>query len=253
VVVARACLILAGFAACDARLGAARLAPDSSGGSGGGSSDAASGAIDAAPDAPACFNGRVVFLDFEGVTLAQAMTDDATQNQARWIGLTTANVPPYHAGDANRAADISNITDAIRSILGGYPIIVVTTRPATGPYVMVAFGGTKAAVGTGYSYATAFHDCGDTVKSDVAWLSDVVPTSKAADYAVGAIGWALGLQGTSDVDDCMCGWANGCQQSSAHCALHGPISTTNSSSPATTCPGLSTEDEVATFSAAFCQ
>jgi hypothetical protein len=203
-------------------------------------------------DAPACFNGRVVFLSFEGVTLTQAMTDDATQNQASWIGVATANVPAYHAGNMNRATQIMNITSAVQSILGGFPVTVVTTRPLSGPFVMVAFGGTNMTVGSQYTYATSFHDCGDLVKSDVAWVSDTVPTSKAADYAVGAIAWALGLQGTNDPTDCMCEWANSCVQSSTHCSLHGPISTTTSSSPATTCPGLTTQDENATFSQAFC-
>ena len=217
--------------------------------------DAAPVPIDAppaTPDAPACFNGRVVFLAFEGVTLTQAMVDDATNDQASWIGVTTASIPPYHATNTNRDGQIASITSAVQTILGGFPVTVVTTRPMSGPYVMVAFGGTNQVVGTQYTYATSFHDCGDATKSDVGWVSDTVPTSKAADYAVGAIGWALGLQGTNDPTDCMCEWANSCVQSSTHCALHGPISTTTSSSPATTCPGLTTQDENATFSQAFC-
>ena len=244
-------------AACGARLDTAnQQQTDAGGGSGPSTIDASGGggdaAVDAAPDAPACFNGRVVYLAFEGVTLTHAANDDATQNQARWIGVSTASLPPYHAANTNRDGQISNITSAVQSILAGFPITVVTTRPATGPYVMVAFGGTGQDVGTNYTYATSWHDCGDTVKSDVAWVSDVVPTSKAADFAVGAIAWALGLQGTNDPSDCMCGWANGCQQLSSHCALHGPILTTPASAPAFDCPGLASEDELAAFSQAFC-
>ena len=44
--------------------------------------------IDAAPDAPACANGRVVFLNFDGVTLTDALASDATLNRASW--MTTA-------------------------------------------------------------------------------------------------------------------------------------------------------------------
>lgn len=250
-------LVLAA-AGCGARLDSAAQQPaDAGDGSGSPSPQSDAGGspgapIDAPPDAPACFNGRVVYLAFEGVTLTQAATDDATHNLARWIGVTTASVPPYHATSTNRNGQISNITTAVQSILGSFPVTVVTTRPASGPYVMVVFGGTNQDVGTNYTYATSWHDCGDTVKSDVAWVSDVVPTSKAADYAVGAIAWALGLQGTNDPSDCMCGWANSCQQLASHCALHGPISTTPSSAPAFDCPGLASEDELAAFSQAFC-
>jgi hypothetical protein len=206
-------------------------------------------------DAPlaACFNGRVIYLAFEGVTLTQAATDDATQNHAQWIGVPTATVPPYHQGSATRAADITSVTDAVRTILSGFPVTVVTTRPTDGSYVLVALGGTKTTVGTTYGYATSYHDCGDLTKNDVAWVSDTVPATKVADYVVGAIGWALGLQGTNDPGDCMCEWANACVQSTAHCTLHGPIAVTASTSPATTCPGLTTQDETAAFHQAFCQ
>lgn len=251
----RFCAIALLVAACDARLGARELAIDAQGnGSGGGS-----GSIDAPAmvsiDAPgsACFNGRVVFLNFDGVTLTQAMTDDATLNQASWIGVATATIPVYHSANTDRATQIAQITSDVQTILGGFPITVVTTRPATGPYVMIAFGGNSQTVGTIYSGAASYHDCGDLVKSDVGWVDGSVSIDKASDNAVGAIGWALGLQGTNDPTDCMCNWANSCQLGPNHCSLHGPIATLPSLSPATTCPGLTSQDENAAFSQAFCQ
>jgi hypothetical protein len=238
-------------AACDARLGATRdgIGVDARGGGGGGSD--AGPPIDA-PTTAACFNGRVIFLNFDGVVLQLSAVDDAAQDHARWIGVPQAAIPPYHANNQNRANQIQTITDAVRAALAGFPITVVTQRPAAGPYVMIAFGGDSQTVGTVYSGAASYHDCGDATKSDVGWVADKVGVTKAADYAVGAVGWALGLQGTGDPDDCMCNWANQCQQSSSHCVLHGPISTTPSQAPASTCPGLSTQDENATFKHAFC-
>jgi hypothetical protein len=210
-------------------------------------------AADAAPDAPACFNGRVIYLAFEGVTIAQAATTDATQNQAAWIGVASASVPPYQASASNRNGLANNITDGVRAALAQFPITVVTQRPAAGPYVMIAFGGTHTDVGTNYTYATGDHDCGDAVKSDLGWVSDDTPQNLVVPITVGTIGWMLGLQGTTDPNDCMCGWANSCQWSGTTCTLSPSIATTSSASPATTCPGLATQDEQAAFHTAFCQ
>jgi hypothetical protein len=208
--------------------------------------------VDAPIDAPACFNGRVVFLNFDGVSLAHAATDSTT-NQATWIGVTTATVPAYKATATGRATLITNITSGVQTALAQYPITVVTQRPASGKYVMIVFGGQSSDVGTNYTYATGDHDCGDLVKNDVGWLSDAVPDTLVVPTAVGTIGWGLGLQGTTKTDDCMCGWANGCHPAGTTCTLHAAISTTTSSSPATTCAGLATQDEPAAFQSAFCQ
>jgi hypothetical protein len=232
-------VIVAVLAGCKAELGA----------------DRAHQTDDADPSAPmSCSsNGRFVYLAFEGVTLVQATTDDATQNQAQWLGVATAVVPPFHQMSATRDQEIATITTNVSSILADFPITVVTTRPASGPYVLIAFGGTKATVGTSYGSATGNHDCGDLIKSDVGWVSDTVPTETVATHAVGAIGWVLGLQGTTDPGDCMCGWANGCVRGTSQCTLHGALPTTMSNIPATTCPGMTTQDEHAAFQQAFCQ
>ena len=206
-----------------------------------------------APAAASCNNGRVVYLNFDGVTITQASTSDATQNHASWIGVTTANIPPYHATSSNRNGQISNITTTVQSILASYPITVVTTRPASGPYVMIAFGGTNQTVGSNYTYATSYHDCGDLVKSDVGWVSDTTPNSIVANTAVGTIGWSLGLQGTTDPNDCMCAWATHCTPNSTPCTLGTNQTTGTSLSPATTCPGLNPQDEHAAFDTAFCK
>ncbi len=216
------------------------------------------GGIDApvggSPDAPAsaCANGRVVYLSFEGETLTQATTTDSTQNHAAWIGVATATVPAFHPGLTNRATAIQTIVDGVKSRLSPTPIQVVTTRPAAGPYVMVVLGGANTDVGSQYTYATSDHDCGDTVKNDVAWVSDAPSLSYVPDLIVGAIGWGLGLQGTSDTGDCMCGWANSCSSNPGACSRSPSIATTVSNGN-TTCAGENPQNEVAAFSTQFCQ
>ena len=223
-------------------------APNGGSNNNGGSVDAPVNSPDAAP---ACPNGRVVYLSFEGETLTNAATD-ATRNTAAWIGVATATVPAFRPGLANRATEIQTIVDGVRSRLAGTPIQVVTTRPAAGPYVMIVLGGTNQIVGSNYTYATSDHDCGDTVKSDVGWVSDAPSLSYVPDLIVGTIGWGLGLQGTNDTGDCMCGWANSCSSNPGACSLSASIATTTSSGN-TTCAGQNPQDEVAAFSTQFCQ
>ncbi|HSD89019.1 MAG TPA: hypothetical protein VLB44_15935, partial [Kofleriaceae bacterium] len=140
-----------------------------SNGSNGGGTDA--GSADAAVT---CANGRAVYLNFDGVTLTQGSPSDATQNRASWMTNTSAVVPPYHNGSGTRATDIQTIINGVKSRLSTTPINVVTSRPASGPYVMIVFGGANTnnngTVGTPYSFSTNEHDCGDTVKNDIGWV-----------------------------------------------------------------------------------
>lgn len=232
------------------------------GGGGGGGSGSGSGGVDAGvttPDAPtsACPNGRKVYLAFDGVTLTQAATSDSTQNRASWINNGTSVVPPWKQNSSTRAQDIATVVAGVKARLAMTPIEVVTTRPATGPYVMIAFGGRNenngGTVGTIYSGATNEHDCGDLVKNDVGWVSDNASVSYAQDLAVGAIGWGLGLNGTNDPAGCMCAWANNCESAAGACTLSPSIATTPSQSPATTCPNMNPQNEIAAFTTKFCQ
>jgi hypothetical protein len=199
--------------------------------------------------ASACFNGRRVYLNFGGDTLHQGPSD-ATTDHAVWLGVATANVPKFRATSATRTQDIQTVIDLINAKLSAFPIDVETQRPASGPYVMVVFGGDRTIVNVPYTYAVNRLDCGDNVKSDVVWVSDVVPTlQKTADFAVGGIAYGLGLTGTHDVNDCMCGWDNGCvQPNNSACtlgtAVNADLKCTGQANP---------QNEVAAFQQAFCQ
>jgi hypothetical protein len=69
---------------------------------------------------------------------------------------------------------------------------------------------------------------------------------------IGAIGFGLGLTGTSDPLDCMCGWDNPCQANNAvACTLGSPIA--RDPAARQRCAGTTTQDEAATLRAAFCR
>lgn len=244
-----ALLVLA--AACGAELAnTGGGTPDASGGGVDGS-----GTVDAAidtPAVPACSNGRVVYLNFDGVTLTQG-TSDATQNRASWLQAATSTAPPYRNGQVNRMADIAQVTAGVRAQLASFPITVVTTRPASGQYVMIVFGGTASQVASAFGAAVNQLDCGDVQRNDVAWISDVVtPTQRVVNFAVGAIGFGLGLTATTVATDCMCGWDNQCIANNAvACTLTDNIARDPAANQQ--CIGLTTQSETVAFTQAFCQ
>jgi hypothetical protein len=198
---------------------------------------------------------RVVYLNFEGVTLSDAAASDATQNRASWIaGQATGTVTPFLQGNGNRAQIITDITTGVRGGLSQFPVTVVTTRPATGPYVMVTYGGNAGDVGSNYGFSVNELDCDDSEKSDVAWISNNYTTTlRHVNTTLGAIGFGLGLTATTDVNDCMCGWANGCiKDHSTLCTLSPNIARDPNADQR--CNGAAaTQNEVQTFKTAFCE
>jgi len=204
------------------------------------------------PATPSC-TSRTVYLNFEGQTLTQGPSD-ATTNHAGWMTIATGTAPPYLSGNANRAAAIQAITDGVRMELSQFPVTVVTTRPASGNYVMIVFGGLRTAVGSNYGGGVNQLDCGDVRPNDVAWISDTVtPNQHVINTAIGAIGFGLGLTATNDPLDCMCGWANNClSDNTVACKLGSPIAR-DTSTATQTCPGAAArQDEVAAIHDAFC-
>ncbi len=207
-----------------------------------------------APNNPACFNGRVVYLNFTGVTLTKGTPSDATQNRASWMTITNGTAPPFLQGNANRQMIIDAITQGVRDGLSQFPVTVVTQRPATGPYVMIVYGGTAQNVGSNYGFAVNELDCDESEKSDVAWISDNYTTTlRHVNTTIGAIGFGLGLTATSDVNDCLCGWANNCNKDQTKpCTLSTNI--TRDPNATQLCAGAgSTQNEAAAFTKAFCQ
>ncbi|MEO6774287.1 MAG: hypothetical protein ABI467_14925 [Kofleriaceae bacterium] len=240
---------------CQARLGGNAIGDhagvDASGGGGGGggggSGSNAGGGLDAGT--AACASGRVLFLEFEGATLTQAATaSDATANQAVWLGVDSATLPKFRPGASDRTTQISDTVADIKTALAGFPdIAVVTTRPAAGPYFMIGFGGAHQTADVPYTYAVDRLDCGDAAtKSDLAWVFEAAESpQRAANLALGAFLFGLGATGTTDPDDCMCGWLTNCDASNNACTISKNITA------ATGCNTPNPVDET-TFLAKFC-
>ena len=227
--------------------------------------DPSLGGISTAPDAgpvdgggtatPLC-TSRSVYLSFDGETLIQGPSD-ATLNQASWMQIPLGVAPPYQGGNANRAAVLRTITDGVRAQLSQFPVNVTTTRPTSGKYMMIVFGGLASDVGSNFGGAVDELDCGDTRPNDVAWISDNGKSNqRAINSAIGAIGFGLGLTATTDMHDCMCGWDNNCSRDdSVPCRLGSPIARDPNARqlcPNLTNPDLTPQDEVAAIRAAFC-
>jgi hypothetical protein len=241
-------LVIAAVAlcACDARVGGTvnNVGDDVDGGTGdGGSTDTT----------PACFNGRRIFLQFEGQVLQQGTPSDATLNRASWMQITTGTAPPFKAGVANRMAQIQQIVDGVNAELAGFPIVVEKTRPVKGPYMMIVIGGTAGQVGSRFGIGVQELDCGDINKSDVAWITDTTSNQRIINTVMGAIGFGIGLTATLDPKDCMCGWDNNCSpDNTTSCRLTTPTIDRDPNARQR-CTGVTTQDEIGAINTAFCQ
>jgi hypothetical protein len=221
---------------------------------GGGGEDAPPVTVtpDAPPTATTC-TSRTLYLNFDGQTLQRGAASDATQNIASWLTGNAGTAAKYHADVIGRDLEIQGITDGVRKLLSTFPVTVVTTRPAAGPYAMVVLGGTANDVHSRFSEAVNTLDCNDAVANDVAWIADrVTPLQHVINDVVGATGFGLGLTATIDPNDCMCGWGNACIANvNAACTLGAPIAR----DPAATqlcANGGATQNEVTAFHDAFC-
>jgi hypothetical protein len=168
------------------------------------------------------------------------------------MNKANGTAPPYRQGSGNRATDIQQITDGIKNALTGLDVNVVTTRPTTGPYMMIVFGGTQNNVGSNFSGAVQKLDCGNQVVSDVAWVGDAVtPNQRAINFALGAIGFGVGMTATNNSNDCMCGWDNQCTQTTNQCTFGTAINTDPGANQQ--CPNQATQNEQQSIQQAFCQ
>lgn len=204
------------------------------------------------PDtAPVC-EKRQLFLSFEGETLTDGATSDAKANVASWMtnGVTTATIPRYRTNAANRATQIQTIVDAATTRLAPFGITVVTTRPVTGDYMMIVFGGTAANAGSRFGFVQEL-DCGDLVRNDVAWVDDNFPPASIPNSIVGSIGFAIGLTATLDPAGCMCAWDNDCTPNTNNCVLQDNIARDPAANQ--TCPGApAIQNEITDVNSAFC-
>lgn len=173
---------------------------------------------DGEPPAVQAVGLRRVYLNFEGVTLTSSnqLPDDATQNRTWMIRdvVSNGNTLTIQAFDrselreqngANSRQEIIDYTiQTLRDYHSPYNIEFTLTRPSSGAYHMVVFGGTCANV-VGQSCAgIAPLDCNDASASNIVFA---FPRNlRAVDLATTAaqeLAHALGLSHTEDSTDIM--------------------------------------------------
>ena len=248
----RGLVVLVIFAGCSAKiadgtnnLGGVDGATTGDSGSGSGSGSGSDGSV------PLCATSQL-YLNFDGQQLTQGASD-ATTNHAAWMQIAQGSAPRYRTNDTNRMGEINSITTGVRTQLASFPITVTTTRPTSGRYMMVVFGGTAQQVGSRFGGAVQQLDCNDATPNDVAWISDGVNgTQHIVNDVIGSIGFGVGLTATTTQSDCMCGWDNNCSSiTNAPCQLGSPIA--RDPAARQLCPGLTSQDEVASIHKAFCE
>jgi len=161
---------------------------------------------------------RRVFLNFEGVTLtaSNSQPDDATTNTTWMItevvsAGSTVTIPAFNRfdlGSQNGATSRQEIIDytvqKVREYHAPYNFEFVTTRPTSGTYHMVVFGGTCGAVVGQNCAGIAPLDCNDSTPSNIVFA---FPSGlRAVDLATTAtqeLAHALGLSHTLDTSDFM--------------------------------------------------
>jgi len=159
-----------------------------------------------------------LFLQFEGVMLTKGTTS-APLNQISFFNDTvmSATIPVWKAAVADRADQIASIVCNVREVLFPFDVEVVTTRPASGDYDMVVFGGEPGDLGfqtgTGTAYAAVSGiDCPNANRTDVAVIFERAinggfNTTSALDSSIFAgafVGSVNGLSPSKQPTNCLC-------------------------------------------------
>jgi hypothetical protein len=200
-------------------------------------------AIDAEPDAapslncpdppvdPTAAGDFIVFVATEGVTLTTGCGDHSAPNCTTLL-QQGATIPAVFPSEPTRDAAIAEILALVRSRLVPYSVDLVTTRPSTGNYNMIVFGGDSDAVGLPNSpVGVAPFNCMSTPDDHVALLFDLgltdVTTTFYANQMLFQIGSFEGLTLTRTADDCECAIDPECEANTgALCSFtSGPTST----------------------------
>ncbi len=155
---------------------------------------------------------RVVYLAFDGVTLTRSQSnDDARTNTSAIVNSSTEVIPAFNISSLSstngmtRAQIIDAVIDDLYTIHADFNVDFVTTRPSSGYYSMIVFGGSCGSVaGSTNCAGIALLDCGDQMPANITF---VFPGGlRVADLATTAAqeaAHAFGLGHTSDVDDVM--------------------------------------------------
>lgn len=154
---------------------------------------------------------RRVYLAFDGVTLTASNTNDnATTNQSSIVNSSTEVIAPFNVNDLSstsglsRAQIIQRVIDDLYVIHAPYNVDFTTTRPSSGQYSMVVFGGSCGTVVGDNCAGIALLDCNDYMPSNITFVFP--PGLRVGDLATTAAqeaAHAFGLGHTSDTTDVM--------------------------------------------------
>lgn len=165
---------------------------------------------------PAAQGLRVVYLNFEGVTLTSSTNaDSGPTNTSYIISATTAPgstrfIPPFSPSDLGSTGGLSRdqiiqrVIDRLYASHQAFDVQFVTTRPASGPYSMVVIGGDCQSVAGANCAGVALLDCSDNNPSNVSFVFP--PGLRVDDLATTAAqeaAHAFGLSHTTDTGDIM--------------------------------------------------
>jgi len=144
-----------------------------------------------------------VYLNFDGVTLTQG-AEDASQNTSSVIA-NAGTIPPLLDGVPGRNTVIVATAAGVEQVLSPFDVAVVTTRPATGPYQMIVFGGVGTLLGVPDTPSRYLIDCASGPASQIGFVFDKGGSAETmASLAIAGIGTAASIPSTNVAQSCMC-------------------------------------------------
>ena len=169
------------------------------------------------PVEPQAVGLRVVYLNFDGVTLTASTTsDDATQNKSAILSAAipagqSRTISPFNVNELastsglTRAQIISRVVSDMYANHAPYNIEFVTERPTSGNYSMVVFGGNcETVAGQSNCAGIALLDCGDTMPNNITFAFPLgLRVADLASTASQEEAHAFGLAHTTDTSDIM--------------------------------------------------
>jgi MYXO-CTERM domain-containing protein len=150
---------------------------------------------------------RVVYLNFDGVTLtASNSSDNATTNTSAIVNSSTEVIAAFQpnqlgsSGGLSRSQIIQQVVSDSYALHADYNIEFVTTRPSSGVYSMVVFGGScQSVVGDSGCAGIALRDCGDYMAANITFCFP--PGLRVGDLATTAAQEAAHAFGLGHTDD----------------------------------------------------
>jgi MYXO-CTERM domain-containing protein len=170
-----------------------------------------------APLQPQAVGLRIVYLNFDGVTLTASSTnDDATNDRSGILSHAipsgqTRTIAPLSVNDLastnglTRTQIISRVVSEMYASHAPYNIEFVTERPASGNYSMVVFGGScNSVAGQSNCAGIALLDCGDYMPNNITFVfPNGLRVGDLASTAAQEEAHAFGLAHTTDTSDIM--------------------------------------------------